>query len=466
MRITHFLISVLGVLLSTFPALAQPITYQGRLTQSLTPVSGWVDLRFRLYRSATGTQQVGPQVLALGTPIQDGTFTTTFDFGPVFTSDEERWLEIDVRQSGTSYTTLSPRQRITAAPLAHSVAGLTFTRAGEQALDQAQDVVDSIYANVHNITSWQSFTPSRSGTLDRVELFLGGLGNVGALTVTLRAGVGTNGAAIATYTLPPAQDGIISVPFPNAVVLAGNPYTLVFTSSANVLLRTTVNRIPGATAFWAGNLPDCNWFFRTYITPAATVHAVANQALSTTFAYQAQNVPWSGLTGQAEVSTPAIGTGWQMFLTNRSNNTARGGLRLSDAGAIEVSSTANLANPIFTRLTALGVWTTVSDRRLKTDIHAAEGNLAAALKLQPVNFRWKSTGQSDTGLIAQDVRDVLPHLVTGDESKENLTVNYSQLSVVAIGAIQEQQQKIETLEQRLHDLESQLARMQQLLGAP
>lgn len=84
-----------------------------------------------------------------------------------------------------------------------------------------------------------------------------------------------------------------------------------------------------------------------------------------------------------------------------------------------------------------------------------------------LRFRlYRTTNQSDLGLIAQDVREVLPHLVVGEESKENLTVNCSQLSVVAIGAIQEQEQKIESLEQRLRDLETQLARMQQLLGAP
>ena len=105
------------------------------------------------------------------------------------------------------------------------------------------------------------------------------------------------------------------------------------------------------------------------------------------------------------------------------------------------------------------------------DVSNAENNLAAAMKLRPVNFRWKATGAPDFGLIAQDVRGVLPMLVVGDEATESLTVNYSQLSVVAVGAIQEQQREIasqrseiasqrgeiETLKAKLEKLEAALA---------
>ncbi len=188
-------------------------------------------------------------------------------------------------------------------------------------------------------------------------------------------------------------------------------------------------------------------------------------------AQRAVTMPWSGLSGQATIGTGAVGSGWQLFFTNNASG-FRGGMRLADNGFFEVTNVATNANPNFARLNSTGAWSAVSDRRLKHDIHAAEGNLAAALKLQPVTFRWNDTNTLDTGLIAQDVRAVLPHLVTGDETKENLTVNYSQLSVVAIGAIQEQQQKIETLEQRLldqtrrnDDLQSRLETLEQLLGA-
>jgi len=94
----------------------------------------------------------------------------------------------------------------------------------------------------------------------------------------------------------------------------------------------------------------------------------------------------------------------------------------------------------FARLDSTGAWTSVSDQRLKTDVKPAKGNLEAALRLRPVTYKWRSDGadgSSHLGLIAQELRDVLPDMVAGDESRGMLTANYSGLSVVAIGAIQE-----------------------------
>jgi hypothetical protein len=274
----------------------------------------------------------------------------------------------------------------------------------------------------------------------------------------------------------PSPTGTRSAQFGNVSLFAGNPYTMRFSCPAIFVLATTNSPIPGAVGY-AEFDPNSSlqWAFRTYMRPSATVNAIAQQSVSAVvanLAFEAQSAPWSGLTGQAEVSTPAIATGWQMFLTNRSITAWRGGVRLADTGFLEVTNNANATAPNFARLNGTGAWSAVSDRRLKHDIHAAEGNLAAALKLQPVTFRWNLDDREDLGLIAQDVSQILPHLVTGDESKENLTVNYSQLSVVAIGAIQEQQQKIELLEQRLldqtrrnDDLQSRLETLEQLLGA-
>ncbi len=165
-----------------------------------------------------------------------------------------------------------------------------------------------------------------------------------------------------------------------------------------------------------------------------------------------------------DVTTAAVGSGWQTVWNNTSQPGFRGGARLSDAGFFEMTNTANFGAPSFARLSNTGAWTAVSDGRLKTDVTLAENNLSAAMKLKPVNFRWKQNGAADFGLIAQDVRGVLPTLVVGDEATESLTVNYSQLSVVAIGALQElkaqndsQRSQIEALNARLAALEAALS---------
>ncbi len=102
--------------------LAQPLTttwtYQGKLLSAGNPATSPVDIRFRLFDSAALlTGQVGVDLFALNTTPTDGTFATQLNFGPTAFNGNRRWVEIAVRPAGGgAYTTLSPRQEVTAAP--------------------------------------------------------------------------------------------------------------------------------------------------------------------------------------------------------------------------------------------------------------------------------------------------------------------------------------------------------------
>jgi endosialidase-like protein/collagen triple helix repeat protein len=93
------------------------ITYQGELRDANGPVVGNTDLQFRLFDALTGGVQIGPVLQLLGTPLVDGRFTAELDFGAGTFAADARWLEIDVFD-GATFVTLSPRQPITAAPVA------------------------------------------------------------------------------------------------------------------------------------------------------------------------------------------------------------------------------------------------------------------------------------------------------------------------------------------------------------
>lgn len=141
---------------------------------------------------------------------------------------------------------------------------------------------------------------------------------------------------------------------------------------------------------------------------------------------------------------------WMIRIGNGTSSV--GGIRVDDDGFLEITNLVD--GGLRARLNSLGNWSVVSDARFKTDVTTSHGHLASALKLRPVHFRWKESGQADFGFIAQEVREVLPELVVGDESKTNLTVNYAQMSAVAIGAIQEMKAELDALRARVAELEA------------
>lgn len=99
--------------------------------------------------------------------------------------------------------------------------------------------------------------------------------------------------------------------------------------------------------------------------------------------------------------------------------------------------------------------TQTSDRRLKTNISSLNYGLNEVLKLKPVTYNWKKTPDinKQVGLIAQEVRQVIPEIVKGDESKENIGMDYIALVPVLINAIKEQQKQIDELKQQVQKLQ-------------
>jgi len=99
--------------------LGTAFTYQGRLTDDGAPANGTYDLTFALYNDPTAGVQVGGTVTKDDVSVNDGLFTVTLDFGNVF-DRTALYLEIGVRPGSDTgaYTTLAPRQPLTASPYA------------------------------------------------------------------------------------------------------------------------------------------------------------------------------------------------------------------------------------------------------------------------------------------------------------------------------------------------------------
>lgn len=99
-----------------------------------------------------------------------------------------------------------------------------------------------------------------------------------------------------------------------------------------------------------------------------------------------------------------------------------------------------------------------SDVRLKKDIKLLENSLEKVKKLSPVSYVRKTTGDTHLGLIAQEIENIIPEVVNEsmilgeDESIKYKSINYDELVPVLIGAIQEQQKKIEALEEKINQI--------------
>jgi len=92
-----------------------------------------------------------------------------------------------------------------------------------------------------------------------------------------------------------------------------------------------------------------------------------------------------------------------------------------------------------------------SDARLKKDVKTLDNALAKVQALEGVSFNWKSNGEAEIGLIAQDVEKVLPELVvTGDNGYK--AVKYGNLVSLLIEAVKEQQAEIDLLKTELETL--------------
>lgn len=96
----------------------------------------------------------------------------------------------------------------------------------------------------------------------------------------------------------------------------------------------------------------------------------------------------------------------------------------------------------------------LSDRRMKTNISELGYGLKAILSLKPVSYNWKTEPNTNLqlGLIAQEVREVVPEVVKGNEQQGTIGMNYTELIPVLIKAIQEQEDKIDNLTSQIEEL--------------
>lgn len=126
------LVGVVGVigLLSVMAGVAgaqvsTAFTYQGRLEQDGSPVTGAKDLEFRLFEDSVGPVQIGATLCVDDVQLDEGEFSVRLDFGDQFSAGRSLFLQIATRDDGSvpcsagpAFVVMLPRQEVTVAPFA------------------------------------------------------------------------------------------------------------------------------------------------------------------------------------------------------------------------------------------------------------------------------------------------------------------------------------------------------------
>ena len=101
-------------------------------------------------------------------------------------------------------------------------------------------------------------------------------------------------------------------------------------------------------------------------------------------------------------------------------------------------------------------WNTFSDRKLKKDIVEIENPSEKLEHLNGYYYYWKegSDKTRQVGVIAQEVEEVLPEIVSTD-AEGIKSLDYSKLTPLLIEVLKEQQEIIKKLEARIDALEKE-----------
>jgi hypothetical protein len=184
-------------------------TYQGELTDSGTPFQGTADLQFRLFTTAEGPVQVGPTLQSPNVQIENGRFTVLLNFLNEIPAGG--YIEVSVRTphdpTGTlPFTTLAPRQAVTAAPQAYRAEEANYASAANIAANALSfgGQLPSFYQDVSNFNTGTLPSGRLSGTYSQSV----GFTNPGNAFSGSGAGLtGLNANNFVSGVLPAARGG-------------------------------------------------------------------------------------------------------------------------------------------------------------------------------------------------------------------------------------------------------------------
>jgi hypothetical protein len=505
-------------------AQATAFTYQGKLTEGNLPANAAYDFQFTLFDALSGGAQIGTTVSNNGVTVSGGVFTVTLDFGASAFPGAPRFLEISLRPAGMgAFTTLNPRQPVTAVPYAikslgaTAADGLSPACAGCVTSAQIGSLPASSGSYIQNTTTQQAtsnFNISGNGTVG---------GTLAADTVNAATQYNLGGNRILSAA---GTNNFFAGVGAGQANTSGNRNTFVGRSAGQINTTGFANSFFGygagsnntgggnsffgsnAGASFTGPTGATNSFFGFY----AGAGVVAGNDLTLIGANA--NVGVDNLANATAIGAGAIVSTSNTLVLGNNANVVVGGTEASEGklsvnanssdlvalyasidgdfneavrgrnqsplgyagrflGRVQVVGTLSFTDfgnasggtPLCRNLANIIYNCSASSLRYKDNIQPLRLGLHLIQRLRPVTFNWKESQQSDLGLIAEEVAAIEPLLNTYNQKGEIEGVKYPQLTVVLINAVKEQQAQLETQARQITAQQAQLKQQQQQLDA-
>lgn len=301
------------------------------------------------------------------------------------------------------------------ASLANSTASGSYTNAS---------VTVDAYGRVTSASSGTTAVTSVSGTTGQIF-------SSGGTTPTLNLA----NTAVTTGTYGGAtQIPVIAVDQFGRITSAANAAITVGTALTDDTTSATVH-YPLMTVSTSGSIAIANTSSTklSYVPSTGTLSAttysgtLSGSATSATSATNAVNTTNANTTGAVATNS----TYYPSFVA--SNSSSSQGLN---------TATALTFNPSTGTLSST-VLTSTSDQTLKENITPITNALDIINNIDGVKFNWKDNGNPSAGLIAQQVEQYLPELISTEDGKKSL--NYNGIIAVLVEAIKAQQIQIDAL---------------------
>lgn len=110
-------------------------------------------------------------------------------------------------------------------------------------------------------------------------------------------------------------------------------------------------------------------------------------------------------------------------------------------------------------------WNTYSSRRWKTNIRTLSGALSKVERLRGVSYDLKEGGGHEIGVIAEEVNEVVPEIVSKAKDGGANGVDYGRLTALLIEAVKEQQREIRSQRAEISKLAAQARRQEAVVRA-